>query len=93
MDRVVLKLFVSGLSASSQRAMMNARELCEHPGNGRCDLEIIDVEKHPQLAEDHRILATPTLIRVTPAPIRRIIGDLSDRQRVLIGLELVQVKP
>jgi circadian clock protein KaiB len=83
----LLTLFVTGGSARSQRAVTNLRQLCDDLGP-RCELTIVDVLERPQLAEDERILATPTLIRRWPLPPRRIIGDLSEVDRVLLWLDL-----
>lgn len=76
-------------------AIANLRRLCEHELKGEYHLEIIDVLEHPQAAEDARILATPTLIKQLPPPLRRVIGDLSDKDKVLLGLEVRRdtVKP
>jgi circadian clock protein KaiB len=69
----------------------NLRRICESELGAQYDLEIIDVLEHPQIAEDQRILATPTLVKQLPLPLRRVIGDLSDRDKVLLGLELLSV--
>ena len=66
------------------------KAVCEGELEGKVDLQIIDVLEHPQLAEDEKILATPTLIKEIPPPLRRIIGDLSDKDRILLGLEIVE---
>jgi circadian clock protein KaiB len=69
-------------------AIANLKRICEQELGGAYELEIIDVLKDPQLAEDDKILATPTLIKQLPPPLRRVIGDLSDKEKVLLGLEL-----
>ena len=69
--------------------MANLRRICEAELGAEYDLEVIDVLEHPQVAEDQRILATPTLVKQLPLPLRRVIGDLSDREKVLFGLELL----
>jgi circadian clock protein KaiB len=84
----MLKLFVSGTSPRTERAIGNLRRICEQDLRGQYELEIIDVLEHPQRAEDERILATPTLIKRLPLPLRRVIGDLSDKDKVLFGLEV-----
>ena len=84
----VLKLYVTGTSPRTSVAISNLQRICEQELQGRYVLEIIDVVEHPQLAEDERILATPTLIKQLPPPLRRVIGDLSDKDKVLLGLEL-----
>jgi circadian clock protein KaiB len=89
LSKYVLKLYVSGSTPRSQMAIANLRRICEAELGAQYDLEIIDVLEHPQIAEDHRILATPTLVKQLPPPLRRVIGDLSDREKVLLGLELV----
>lgn len=84
----MIKLYVTGRTSQSEAAIRNLSKLCEDELVGRYELQVIDVLERPQLAEDERILATPTVIRELPPPIRRIIGDLSNRDRVLIGLDL-----
>ena len=86
--KYLLRLFVTGASARSATAIANLRRICEEELAGAYDLEIIDVQEHPAMAEDERILATPTLIKSLPLPLRRVIGDLSDKDKVLLGLEL-----
>jgi circadian clock protein KaiB len=88
----VLKLYVTGTSPRTSIAIANLRRICDQELHGRYELQIIDVQEHPQLAEDERILATPTLIKQLPPPLRRVIGDLSDKEKVLLGLELQPVK-
>lgn len=86
--KYLLRLFVTGASARTATAIANLRQICDEELSGSYDLEIIDVQEHPALAEDERILATPTLIKSLPLPLRRVIGDLSDKDKVLLGLEL-----
>jgi len=83
----VLALFITGQSARSQRAVANLRSLCDLLGEN-CELTVIDVLERPQAAEDERILATPTVIRRRPLPLRRVIGDLSDPDKVIAWLDL-----
>jgi circadian clock protein KaiB len=90
MDKYRLKLFITGETSRSARAITNLRRICEEELGAEYELKIIDVLERPQLAEDERILATPTLIKEFPPPVRRIIGDLSDTKQVLLGLELQQ---
>jgi circadian clock protein KaiB len=71
----------------------NLRRICEDELKGRYELQIIDVMTQPQLAEDEKILATPTLIKQLPLPLRRVIGDLSDREKVLLGLDVLPLTP
>lgn len=89
MNKYLLKLFITGESLRSSRAINNLRRICEDELGTEYELIIIDVLERPQLAEDARILATPTLIKEFPLPVRRIIGDLSDTKQVLRGLELL----
>jgi circadian clock protein KaiB len=84
----LLKLYVTGTSPRAEVAIANLRRICEQELHGQYELEIIDVLEHPQLAEDEKILATPTLIKQLPPPLRRVIGDLSDKEKVLLGLEV-----
>jgi len=88
MGKYALKLYVTGHTPRSQQAIDNLRGILEAEFADRYELEIIDVLDKPQLAEDEKILATPTLIKELPPPLRRVIGDLSDRDQVLLGLDL-----
>ncbi len=88
MERYIIKLYVTGKTPRAQAAIDNLRRICEQELGGQYDLVVIDVLERPQLAEDEKILATPTVVKELPAPIRRIIGDLSDTERVLLGLDL-----
>ena len=83
-----LRLFVSGNTPMSVRAIRNIRALCEEHLAGQYHIEIIDLTRNPQLATGDQILALPTLVRSLPAPVRKIIGDLSNTERVLVGLDL-----
>ena len=85
----ILKLYVAGNTPNSMRALKTLRNILETEFRGVYALKVIDVLKNPQLAEEDKILATPTLSKILPPPARRIIGDLSDRERVLIGLDLL----
>jgi len=84
----MLKLYITGSSSRSEIAIANLRRICEQELGGQYELQVIDVLEHPQLAEDEKILATPTLIKQLPPPLRRVIGDLSDKDKVLLGLEV-----
>jgi len=88
MNKVLLKLYVTGQTPKSERAIANMRRICEGELEGQYELVIIDVLERPQLAEDEKILATPTLTKELPLPLRRIIGDLSDTDKVLLGLDM-----
>lgn len=85
----VLKLYVAGNTPNSVRALKTLKTILEQEFQGVYALKVIDVLKNPQLAEEDKILATPTLAKVLPPPVRKIIGDLSDREKVLIGLDLL----
>lgn len=85
----VLKLYVAGNTANSIRALKTLNTILEEEFQGVYALKVIDVLKNPQLAEEDKILATPTLAKILPPPVRKIIGDLSDREKVLIGLDLL----
>jgi circadian clock protein KaiB len=84
----LLKLYVTGTSPRTSAAISNLQRICDEELEGRYKLEIIDVLEFPQVAEDEKILATPTLIKQLPPPLRRVIGDLSDKEKVLFGLEV-----
>lgn len=83
-----LCLFVTGSTAHSQRAIENLRQICKSELDGRYELEIIDVLEEPGKAEKEKILATPTLVKRLPEPRRRIVGDLNDHRKVVLGLDL-----
>lgn len=89
--KFVLKLFITGHSTRSEGAIQTLRRLCDEELRGEYALEIVDVLEHPEEAEKGRILATPTVVRELPPPIRKVIGDLSDKDRVLIGLDIQPV--
>jgi circadian clock protein KaiB len=89
MDKHLLKLFITGQTPRSNRAIANLRRICEHELHGLYELVIIDTIERPELAEQERILATPMLIKQLPPPSRRLIGDLSDKEKVLQGLDLI----
>lgn len=93
LSKYVLKLYVSGRSARTDRAVANLQRICAEELGNQYELEIIDVVEQPQVAEDERILATPTLIKQLPPPLRRVIGDLSDKDKVLLGLEVRPTPP
>jgi circadian clock protein KaiB len=87
-----LRLYVAGQSAKSLTAFANLKRICEEQLAGRYRIEVIDLLVNPQLAKGDQILALPTLVRKLPPPVRKIIGDLSDTERVLVGLDLVPVR-
>jgi len=84
-----LRLFVTGTTPRSARAIRNIRAICEDHLHGRYDLEVVDIYQHPEQIKPEQIVVTPTLVRERPLPLRRMIGDLSDTARVLTGLDIV----
>ncbi len=91
MSKYLLKLYVTGQTSRSLRAISNLRSICEEALQNQYELVIIDILERPEIAEEHKVIATPTLIKEMPPPHRRIIGDLSDKQKVLMGLDLQEV--
>jgi circadian clock protein KaiB len=87
-ERYVLRLYVTGMTPRSTEAFGHIKAVCEEHLQGRYDLEVIDIYQHPQLAKDEQIIAVPTLVKKLPAPLRRLIGNLSDQERLLLGLDL-----
>jgi len=87
-EKYVLRLYVTGMTPKSTRAIQNIKKICDEDLKGRCDLEVIDIYQRPILAEGEQIIATPTLIKKLPLPLRRFIGDLSDTKRIVLGLDL-----
>ena len=83
-----LRLYVAGQTPRSLQAFANLKRICEKHLAGRYDIEVIDLIKNPQLAKGDQILALPTLVRKLPEPVRKIIGDLSNTERVLVGLDV-----
>ncbi len=84
----VLRLFVTGTTPASARSVANIKKICEERLQGRYELEVIDIYQQPGLAKKEQIIAAPTLIKKLPLPLRRIIGDMSDTERVLVGMGL-----
>lgn len=87
-----LKLYVAGKTPKSETALRNLKKYCGEHLEGRYKIEVVDLLKKPQLAEGDQIFALPTLVRKVPVPIRKIIGDLSNEEKVLVGLNIVPVK-
>jgi circadian clock protein KaiB len=87
-NHYVLRLYVAGQTLKSIEAITNIKNICEENLKGRYVLDVIDLYQHPQLAQDDQIIALPTLIKKLPVPLRRIIGDMSNTERVLVGLDL-----
>ena len=88
MNKYLLKLYITGHTPRSERAIANLQRICEDELGGLYEMVVIDILERPQLAEDEKILATPMLIKQLPPPLRRIIGDLSDTDKVILGLDL-----
>jgi circadian clock protein KaiB len=92
LETYILRLYVAGQTPKSMTAFANLKEICEEYLEGRYQIQVVDLLENPQLASGDQILAIPTLVRRLPLPIRKIIGDLSNTERVLIGLDLVPLK-
>ncbi|MDI6719595.1 MAG: circadian clock KaiB family protein [Methanomicrobiales archaeon] len=86
--RYILRLYVTGMTPRSRAAIENIKRICEEHLEGCYDLEVIDIYQQPERAREAQVLAAPTLIRQLPLPLRRLIGDMSDTERVLLGLDL-----
>ena len=87
-EAYVLRLYVTGLTPRSTLAIANVRKICDEHLAGRYELEVIDLYQQPGLAKGEQIIAAPTLIKTLPLPLRRLIGDMSDTEKVLIGMDL-----
>ena len=90
-DKWVLRLYVAGQTPKALTAFANLKKICEEQLKGKYSIEVIDLLINPQLGNEDQILALPTLVRKLPVPVRKIIGDLSDTERVLVGLDLLPV--
>ena len=86
--KYVLRLYVAGMTPKSTRAIANVRQLCKKHLPGRYELEVIDIYQQPKLAKGEQIIAAPTLIKKLPLPLRKLIGDMSDTERFLVGIDL-----
>lgn len=91
-DKWILRLYVAGQTPKALTAFANLKKICEGQLGNKYSIEVIDLLKNPKLGGEDQILALPTLVRKLPVPVRKIIGDLSDTERVLIGLDLLAVK-
>jgi circadian clock protein KaiB len=89
-SRYVLRLYVAGMSPRSRAAIDNLRAICEQYLAGRCALDVVDVHQQPEQARAAQLVAAPTLVRELPLPVRRLLGDLSNTEKVLVGLDLVK---
>jgi circadian clock protein KaiB len=91
-EKWILRLYVAGQTAKSVRAIKNLREICETHLEGKCSIEVIDLMEHPEIGRTDQILAIPTLVRRLPEPVTKIIGDLSNTEKVLVGLDIVRME-
>jgi circadian clock protein KaiB len=87
----ILRLYITDTTPRSAKALVNIRTLCEEHLHGRYQLEVVDISQHPTLAAGEQIIAAPTLIKELPLPLRRFIGDMSQTERILLGLDLCKV--
>ena len=87
-QQYILRLYVAGLTTRSQQAIRTVTTICEEQLAGRFDLEVVDIYQHPELAKGEQIIAAPTLIKKLPLPLRKIIGNMADKDKVLVGLDL-----
>lgn len=90
-DKWILRLYIAGQTPKAITAFTNLKKICEEQLNGKYSIEVIDLLAYPQLGVEDQILALPTLVRKLPVPVRKIIGDLSNTERVLVGLDLLPV--
>ncbi|MCX9081409.1 MAG: circadian clock KaiB family protein [Candidatus Methanoperedens sp.] len=84
----LLRLYIAGMTDKSAQAVQNIRKICDENLNGRYELEVIDIYQQPELAHDAQIIAAPMLVKKLPLPLRRLIGDMTDKERILVGLDL-----
>ncbi len=91
-EKFVLRLYVAGINPRSEAAIRGVSEVCETHLKDRCELQIIDLYQQPTLAEGEQIIAVPTLIKKLPLPLRRLIGDMADMEKILVGLDLRHMK-
>ena len=87
-EKYLLRLYVTGMTPRSTQAIRSIKEICEEHLNGRYDLEVVDIYQQSSLAKGEQIIATPTLIKKLPLPLRRFIGDMADTERIVLGLDL-----
>ena len=91
-ERYVLRLYVSGMTPKSINAIENVRKLCEQYLLGRYELDIVDIYQQPDVAKAEQLIAAPTLIKKLPLPLRRFIGDMSNKDKILVGLDIIPKK-
>ena len=87
-----LRLYVTGMTPRAQDAIRNIKKICEEELQGRYELEVVDIYQQPELAKKEQILAAPTLIRELPLPLRKLVGDMSNKEKVIVGLEIMSDK-
>lgn len=87
-DKLVLRLFVAGINPKSKKAIENLRKLCKENADVVCEIEVIDIYQQPIFAKEGKIIAAPTLIKELPLPVRRFVGDLSNKEKLLVGLDI-----
>jgi circadian clock protein KaiB len=87
-EKYVLRLYVTGITPKSTKAIANVKKICEEYLSGRYELEVIDIYQQPNLAKGEQIIAAPTLIKKLPLPLRKLIGDMSDTEKFLVGIDL-----
>lgn len=91
-EKYILRLYVTGFTPKSQHAIANVKRICEEYLKGRYELEVVDIYQQPALARGEQIIATPTLIKKLPVPLRRFIGDMASTEKILFGLDLIPRK-
>ncbi|NLF88975.1 thiol-disulfide isomerase [Candidatus Bathyarchaeota archaeon] len=91
-ERYILRLYVTGMTPKSLRAIDNVKKICNEHLKGRCELEVIDIYQQPDYAKTEQLIAAPTLIKKLPLPLRKFIGDMSNEDRILVGLDIVPKK-
>lgn len=91
-EKYILRLYVTGMTEKSIKAIENVKKMCNEHLNGRCELEIIDIHQQPDYAKSEQIFAAPTLVKKLPLPLRKFIGDMSDKEKILIGLDVIRKK-
>lgn len=91
-EKYILRLYVTGVTPRSQLSIANVKRICEEHLKGRYELEVIDIYQQPVLARGEQIIATPTLVKKLPTPLRRFIGDMADTEKILLGLDLIPRK-
>jgi circadian clock protein KaiB len=91
-EKYILRLYVTGMTPKSIQAIENVRKICEEHLQGRCELEIIDIYQQPDYAKTEQLIAAPTLVKKLPLPLRKFIGDMSQNERILVGLDIIPKK-